>query len=369
MRFVDRGTVTPKAMQKKSNGDPSPADREVARFRVYFAQKNDAALAAQHAAAIGQAPVIKNAEADDEAKESKPTFSVYKHSSVEERLHELFHGKCAYCESFYFSTAPVDTEHFRPKGRLQEDAEHGGYWWLAATWDNLLPSCIHCNRRSGQITPTLSAQLVQLIKAGTQFSASSQVQSGKHDSFPILGKRATESEPNYLAEYPLLLDPCRDNPSEHLRFHIDRDNLIGLVLPRSHDGAGLPVGDVEGAADELAAEISRARATRLSVKGAVSIQTYGLNRLGLVQDRTRVLRHLVFLERMVMELSSLMMELEDEEGIAPTSKQKVMGRLSSLRDLLLQQMKEMGEPDAPYTVMVQEWTADFLKRLKSTPQP
>ena len=195
------------------------------------------------------------------------------------------------------------------------------------------------------------------------------MQSGKHDSFPILGKRATEAEPEYLAEYPLLLDPCRDNPSEHLRFHIDRENLIGLVLPRQHDGAGLPLGDVAGATDELTAEIGKARTAKLSVRGAVSIQTYGLNRLGLVQDRTRVLRYLMLLEKMVIELSSLMMELEDERGVAPPIKQKLIGRLISLRGLLFQQMKDMGAPDAPYSVMVQEWTADFLGRLKSTRQP
>ncbi|WDU65568.1 endonuclease [Pseudomonas poae] len=299
-------------------------------------------------------------------KEAKARFSVYKDPSVEERLHELFHGKCAYCESFYYSTAPVDTEHFRPKGRLQEDKNHGGYWWLAAAWDNLLPSCINCNRRSGQITPTLTAQLVQLVKDGSRFSASSEEQSGKHDSFPILGTRATESARDFSSEYPLLLDPCRDNPSEHLRFYIDRDNLIGLVLPKSRDDAGLPAGDVKGAKEKLEAEIKQARNGKLSVKGAVSIQTYGLNRLGLVQDRTRVLRHLMYLEWMVIELSSLMEEVTTGKNGTKPKSLKIINRLKVLRDRSLLQMKEMGNPQEPYSVMVQEWTADFLVRIKSS---
>lgn len=368
MRSVDRSKVgTPKAMMAKKNGDPSSAAVELAKFKAFFEKQKQAALAAQAMLAAGQVAAAVKTDKDGAEEATKPAFNVYKHTSVEERLHELFHGKCAYCESFYFSTAPVDTEHFRPKGRLQEDADHGGYWWLAATWDNLLPSCIHCNRRSGHVVVQLSAQMLQLVKEGSQGSGQPLFQSGKHDSFPILGKRATESAPDYYAEYPLLLDPSRDNPSEHLRFHIDRENLIGLILPKHHDAAGLPIGDVEGAKDELKAEIIKARADKVSVRGAVSIHTYGLNRLGLVQDRTRVLRHLVFLEWMIKELCSLMSELDDEEAAAHPNNQRIINRLRNLRDHLLQQMKEMGRPEAPYSVMVQEWTADFLVRFRALP--
>ncbi len=38
-----------------------------------------------------------------------------------------------------------DVDHFRPKGRLNEDRNHGGYWWLAYTFDNYLLSCSPCN--------------------------------------------------------------------------------------------------------------------------------------------------------------------------------------------------------------------------------
>ena len=80
-------------------------------------------------------------------------FHAYKADEVKRRLEDLFHGKCAYCESFYAAQAPVDIEHYRPKGAVEDDPDHPGYWWLAMAWENLLPSCIDCNRRRRQKTP------------------------------------------------------------------------------------------------------------------------------------------------------------------------------------------------------------------------
>src|SRR5712691_64505 len=53
-------------------------------------------------------------------------FKVYSHDSVKNALNELFHFKCAYCESFCGATQPLEVEHFRPKsgvvvhGRLRK---------------------------------------------------------------------------------------------------------------------------------------------------------------------------------------------------------------------------------------------------------
>eukprot|EP01034_Spumella_vulgaris_P009128 gene9128-11597_t len=89
-------------------------------------------------------------------------FAAYKHEEVKRRLDALFHGKCAYCETFYSASAPVDVEHYRPKGAVSENPNHPGYWWLAMSWDNLLPSCIDCNRKRNQrvflVSSSLSAQ-------------------------------------------------------------------------------------------------------------------------------------------------------------------------------------------------------------------
>ena len=63
--------------------------------------------------------------ADTDPKKKSFSFSVYKHAEVKAALEKLFHGKCAYCESFYSAQAPVDVEHFRPKGAVEGEADGG----------------------------------------------------------------------------------------------------------------------------------------------------------------------------------------------------------------------------------------------------
>ena len=290
---------------------------------------------------------------------SPPAFAVYKSDSVKKQLDELFHGKCAYCESFFASTAPVDVEHYRPKGAVSEDASHPGYWWVAMDWDNLLPSCIDCNRQRKQITPRLSARLLTLQEDRQGFNPGSLLLSGKKDSFPILGRRAMSAAQDFADEYPLLLDPCRDNPDEHLKFHIDRNNLIGLVLPRSHAGADLPA---DAAPQGL---LEEALAAGVSLKGSVSIHVYGLNRLGLVQARTRLLRQLEFLEMLALEVGSMADELLPDPA-APSSATvaSIARRLYFFQDRILGEMKHMARPESPYSAMVRAWIEDFKGRLQ-----
>ncbi|AVO59612.1 HNH endonuclease family protein [Pseudomonas chlororaphis] len=342
MRAVSRESVTvPDVM----SGDESPANKELQKFQDYF-----------------------NAPAG-----ALPAFAVYRSDSVKKQLHELFHGKCAYCESFYYGSAPVDIEHYRPKGRVYEEPDHPGYWWIAMDWENLLPSCIHCNRRSGQVTPRLSASLVSLVNEGKAFSRSSVMQTGKQDSFPILGQRAAVGARDFSAEQALLLDPCRDQPQEHLRFHVDSGNLIGLVLPSSHDSGGLAlVGGVAGIRPELQAVIEQALADGLSLRGAVSIHVYGLNRLGLVQERTRVLRQLEFLEMLTVEMGLMAQELDPDPDIPMADgpdrdsrlrDKRIAKRLRFLQEQILGQMKALASPQAPYSAMVREWIEGFKARL------
>src|SRR5690349_1720738 len=73
-------------------------------------------------------------------------FKRYRQYAVCKALDELFHGKCAYCESVYRAVDALDIEHYRPKGGVTEDDDHPGYWWLAGVWSNLLPSCPPCNQ-------------------------------------------------------------------------------------------------------------------------------------------------------------------------------------------------------------------------------
>lgn len=337
MRAVNRSvTRKPDSME----GDDSPAQRELVRFRQYF-----------------NAP-------DDQA----PKFHVYKTDSVKSRLDDLFHGKCAYCESFYASTAPVDVEHYRPKGAVHEDPTHPGYWWLGMDWDNLLPSCIDCNRKRKQTMPKLSAKLLTLLEEQRGFSQGMLVSSGKKDSFPILGTRAMVESSSILDEYPLLLDPCRDNPIEHLKFYIDRANLISLVIPQAHEGIDLPVVAANGEDRATQAVIDEALELGLSLKGVVSIHVYGLNRLGLVQERTRLLRQLEFLEALALDIGVIAQELMPDPAVTKSTDVRDKGiirRLHLLQDRVLQEMKGMAKPDQPYSVMVQTWIDGFKARLLS----
>ena len=59
-------------------------------------------------------------------------------SRVADQLAVTYHHKCAYCERI----AKADIEHYRPKGRVLEDDDHSGYYWLCYEWTKLIPSCV-----------------------------------------------------------------------------------------------------------------------------------------------------------------------------------------------------------------------------------
>lgn len=166
----------------------------------------------------------------------KFNFAAYKSESVRTALKALFGTKCAYCESTYAETHPMEVEHWRPKNAIVENGKltFPGYWWLAAAWDNLLPSCIDCNRERSHLINGRSTK------------------AGKACKFPVSGARLLPTGGNI--ESPLLLNPCLDQPDDFLEFRSD-----GTVIPRT--GSANP---------------SRA---------AASIDVYGLIRPGLVQAR------------------------------------------------------------------------------------
>jgi hypothetical protein len=127
-------------------------------------------------------------------------------------LLNLFNGKCAYCETVLAANQPGDVEHYRPKGRIKDEAgkivtvvvdgeeiEHPGYWWLAYEWANLLPSCIDCNRVRGH--------------------GDDDEKAGKGEQFPVAGNRA-HNPGDEVNEVPLLANPSIENfdPSTHFEF-------------------------------------------------------------------------------------------------------------------------------------------------------
>ncbi len=111
-------------------------------------------------------------------------------------LKELFRNKCAFCESWLASQSG-DVEHYRPRQGAASDVRQTGhlfYSWLAYDWDNLLIICSECNR----------------------VRSNSKAASGE---FQVMKKRATllsSVAECRRQEKPYLLDPCFDDPSEHL---------------------------------------------------------------------------------------------------------------------------------------------------------
>src|SRR5688572_8642628 len=72
---------------------------------------------------------VRDHRKDTDPDKKSFTYAAYKGADVKSALETLFHGKCAYCETRYSASAPVDIEHYRPKGAVAEDPAHGGYWW------------------------------------------------------------------------------------------------------------------------------------------------------------------------------------------------------------------------------------------------
>ncbi|KTS76595.1 hypothetical protein NS274_15555 [Pseudomonas oryzihabitans] len=328
MRAVDRGNKPPPAALSVPSGTPKLSELEAARSHM-----NEVL-----------APGVKR---------STFTFSKYKSDEVKRRLEELFHGKCAYCESFYASQAPVDVEHYRPKGAVEGEPSHPGYWWLGMEWTNLLPSCIDCNRRRKQRAPLGTSNLSLLYKA---------TQSGKKDSFPIKGRRAREEGHHLDAEEAFLLDPTRDDPSEHLVYWLGNDKAGGLVLPRRVDIA-VPMDFRLAAVGEPSDVAANAGTDDLSVRGAVSIQVYGLNRLRLVQERARLLQRLRFLESMSVELGNIVQDLEAARLQAIPAVTKAIRSLKLLQGKILSEMTGLAAPEMPFSTLAAAYLTDFKKRI------
>lgn len=175
-----------------------------------------------------------------ESSKGKPfKFSVYQLKKVRDAVYDAFGGVCAYCEA---PVPSIEVEHFRPKGSVRTEGgpQSPGYYWLAATWENLLPSCHDCN-----------TDLWKMYPDGKWRKA------GKGTWFPLEDESARATRPGEEEhEQPLLLHPYEDEPAEHLEFAEE-----GVLRARvGEDG-----------------EPSR--------RGEVTIERLGLNRRGLAEAR------------------------------------------------------------------------------------
>jgi 5-methylcytosine-specific restriction endonuclease McrA len=188
----------------------------------------------------------------DNQKVTKKSFNfvIYKDKELARELDRVFGTKCAYCESNFGAVTPDDVEHFRPKSTITTDSGdlYPGYFWLASEWTNLLVACRDCNTGRYFEVPGEPAE----------------VRLGKVAQFPLSNEahRYRGPGPGIGGELPvqLLLDPCTDEPSEHLTW-----DEAGLIHAKSTpDGKPSP-------------------------KGCRSIVIYALQRQGLVEARLETL--------------------------------------------------------------------------------
>jgi hypothetical protein len=174
-------------------------------------------------AAAAVAAVIDDPDERRRLIESKG--SVWK--SLKPFLASLSAGKCWYCDSLEIRS-DNNVDHFRPKGRLADDATHGGYWWLAFAAENYRFACTFCNSRRRD------------VMSGTS--------GGKEDRFPIMDEatRARNETDDLDQEYPLLLDPCNPRDVSLLWFDdagetqpnpatVEGNDLVGRRVAMSRD--------------------------------------------------------------------------------------------------------------------------------------
>jgi uncharacterized protein (TIGR02646 family) len=217
------------------------AARELERYLVFMQTQrmSKSSRATAKKSCLKPAKGTKRAETRVERFEWK----AYRLEEVKATLERAFHCKCAYCESDYSAVASVRIEHFRPKGRVDREGMTpiDGYYWLAAEWTNLLPSCERCNSPKRDFIPALNRRVTV----------------GKANWFPLWDETKRATKPGEEeGEYPLLLNPCEDDPKEYLSFDEN-----GMVEPLD----SLPQRDM--------------------AKAEKSIRLYGLGRMMLVKAR------------------------------------------------------------------------------------
>lgn len=185
---------------------------------------------------------------------------------------EAQHDKCGFCEANPLITGFGDVEHYRPKAEVRDlpvdrtklgvSVPHRatpdgrtrgvlvsdyGYWWLAFTWENWLFACTKCN------------------------------QTYKGNLWPVLeSPRGTHLEHCEQHETPLLLNPFDGpDPVKHLAYSPD-----GLIAER----------------DE-------------SLWGRATIDTCGLDRFELTQERRKIARK-VFSKLEALEMTPTVVDRE-----------------------------------------------------------
>ena len=290
---------------------------------------------------------IEHFTGPDKAK--KFTFKAYKADDVKLALDRLFHGKCAYCESPYASIHPMDVEHWRPKGEVtrREDTfiikvMKPGYYWLAAEWTNLLPSCIDCNRqrRHHEVVPPKGDDLIIVdertldLSPQDRDSALEIVKRGKKNLFPVKGDDYPRSFEDFKAkpDVPMILNPCEDDPSEYLKF-IEG----GVICPKDELGED----DFEWG------------------KAAQSIMIYGLNRSRLVYARQELLLEL---KARIFTIERLMI-IHEQLDLRYKKQKKIAALVEDIIEFEMRLLRRRTLPTQPFALMSRQIINNFIETL------
>lgn len=246
------------------------------------------------------------------------SFKAYRSRNIKAALRQLAGGNCAYCESKIGGVGARQVEHYRPKGSVEGDPNHSGYWWLALDWDNLLPTCRDCNQSLRQhiVTEDMTREEVEELNSKDPTHSF-----GKASQFDIRGTRAVCATCNLDDEDPLLINPCQMDPASHLDWHLS--SQLPVISPREQDDGP-------------------------SVYGEYTIRTCALNRAELVLDRIPIRRQMRAIRTRVIDM------LECWDGDAAIL-EHLIAEIENLQDFV--------HPEQTYTGMAAAFIDTFSHEI------
>lgn len=251
-------------------------------------------------------------------------FKVYGRPEVKRALEAMSHYKCVYCESDYGAVYDGAVEHYRPKGSLPD--LHPGYWWLAATWTNLLSSCQHCNEGRSHVIVDLNMTMAEAARLHRE--ARNLKGGGKASQFPVRGTRKLPYSTSLASEDALIIDPTRRDPIDHIYFPPELG--VSLAAPVQTGSGSDPY-------------------------GLTTINVTALNRYDLVRARSQVLMDL---RRSVLALADA---LDDEDKAAMANNLLAKDNARKAANNAIDAIKDRANPKRPYSA-VAVW---LLKRLET----
>lgn len=278
---------------------------------------------------LAQPSLDQTQEARDYYKHWSPSdaafgaFTRYRGYDVHQALRKDFSWKCAYCEK-QLEKGSFEVEHYRPKGEVA-GCNHPGYWWLALTWTNLLPTCAGCNKGLHQHIVTVATTLAEV--EAMQTTSPNQLH-GKATQFPVGAGRLSAEIDDHAIEQPHLMDPTRTDPEPHLRWR--HDGLLSVV--EAADGPGGP-----------------------SILGAETIKCVALNRLDLAENRTQILDRLRTQRIQIIDA----LERDAIAGGHPAD----VARAVEFARVRIEDMKLSAAPNQPFAGMVRAFVRELTAEL------